>query len=360
VRAEEHYALNLCTYTCAAVPVLDPVTGHLEGCVNLTTWSRSSSDLLLALAQSAAGNTSALMLARSGGHRATPAPRGEVFRVETPRLEPGAGTLSDLSPAWTHVLARAERALADHRVVLATGEPSSGRATLLAQAMRRQHPRERILSASAPAPVDAEAWLGLWTPELGKPDTGVVVRDADLLPTWVAERLRDLVVQARGHAPMAPLPFGLTARTFETVPSALASLVDSVVEVAPLRERPDDVIPLAHLAALRVRGREVTLTPAAESALRACGWPGNVGQLQGAVRAAATRGDVVDLQHLPADVLSGSTRLLTRIERFERDEITRVLTRPGISVREAAQELGMSRATVYRKLAQYDIHLPRP
>ena len=34
VRAEEHYSLSLCTYTCAAVPVLDPVTGRLEGSVN--------------------------------------------------------------------------------------------------------------------------------------------------------------------------------------------------------------------------------------------------------------------------------------------------------------------------------------
>ena len=63
VRADEHYALSLCTYTCAAVPVLDPLTGQLEGCVNLTTWSTQSSDLLLALAQSAASNTSALKLA---------------------------------------------------------------------------------------------------------------------------------------------------------------------------------------------------------------------------------------------------------------------------------------------------------
>jgi len=37
----------------------------------------------------------------------------------------------------------------------------------------------------------------------------------------------------------------------------------------------------------------------------------------------------------------------------------RVLTQPGISMRQAAEELGMSRATVYRKLAQYDIHVPR-
>jgi transcriptional regulator of acetoin/glycerol metabolism len=54
-----------------------------------------------------------------------------------------------------------------------------------------------------------------------------------------------------------------------------------------------------------------------------------------------------------------SGRRRTRIERFERDEITRVLSRPGTSVRQAAEELGMSRATVYRKIAQHDLHLQR-
>ena len=72
VRADQHYALSLCTFTCAAVPVFDPASGRLEGSVNLTTWSQSSSDLLLALARSAASNTTALMLARS--QRATAAP----------------------------------------------------------------------------------------------------------------------------------------------------------------------------------------------------------------------------------------------------------------------------------------------
>ncbi len=76
VRAEEHYALSLCTYTCAAAPVLDPVSGRLEGSVNITTWSRSSSELLLALAQAAAGNTSALMLARGRGRAPPPATAG--------------------------------------------------------------------------------------------------------------------------------------------------------------------------------------------------------------------------------------------------------------------------------------------
>lgn len=361
VRAEEHYSLSLCTYTCAAVPVLDPLSGRLEGSVNLTTWSKSSSDLLLALAQSAAGNTAALMLARSRGQQPRPAPRGEVFRVET---EPGSGTVQNLSPAWTDAVEQARRALAAGRVVAAVGEPGSGRATMLAQAQRRASPRDRILSASTPAPRDTEPWLGLWSPELGKPHTAVVVCDVDGLPVWAAERLRGLVVQARARLAQAPgeptgVPFSVTAERFEDIPAPLAALVETVVQVPPLRERPDDVLPLARHAAHRARGRDVELTPGAARALRDCGWPGNVDQLQRVVRRAATRTDLIDVRHLPSEVLSGTPHRLSRIEAFEREEIVRVLTRPGVTMREAAEELGMSRATIYRKVAQYDIHIPK-
>ena len=75
------------------------------------------------------------------------------------------------------------------------------------------------------------------------------------------------------------------------------------------------------------------------------------------MRHAATRADVIDVRHLPSEVLSGSHRRLTRIEAFEREEIVRCLTRPGVTMKEAAAELGMSRATIYRKLAQYDLHI---
>lgn len=363
VRAEQHYALSLCTYTCAAAPVLDPLTGRLEGAVNLTTWSKSSSELLLALAQSAAGSTASLMLARAKGHRPRPAPRGEVFRVEAPRLEPGAGTLDDLSVLWSDALARAQEALADGRVVAAVGEAGCGRATLLAQAERRLRPRDRILAARAPAPHDAEAWLSLWTPELTKGHTAVVVRDVDALPAWAAERLRELVLAARTQGISGErtndVPFSMTAERFEDIPAPLSSLVETVVQVPPLRDRPADVLPLAHQIARRARGRDVSLTPAAQRALHDHSWAGNVEELVEVVRRAATRTDLIDVRHLPPAVLSGFTRRLSRIEAFERDEIIRVLTQPGTSMKDAADDLGMSRATIYRKIAQYDIRVPR-
>ena len=358
VHAAEHYSASLCSYTCAAAPVLDPVTGRLEGSVNLTTWSKTGSDLLLALAQSAAGTTSALMLARSGGHRHRPAPPGEVFRVAAMRLEPGSGSLLTLSPAWEEAVTQASHAVTGNRVVAAVGEAGSGRATLLAQAQRRVRPHDRILSAGTPAPRDVEAWLSLWSPELRREHTAVLVCDVDTLPLWAAEQLRDLVVAARARSTVGVLPFALTASRWQAIPAPLAALVDTVVPVPPLRERPDDVLPLAHHAARRARGRDVQITAAAAQGLRGYAWPGNVEQLVSVIREAVTRGDVVDVRHLPADLFSGSSHRLSRIERFERDELVRVLARPDVTMREAAEELGMSRATVYRKVAQYDIRIP--
>ncbi|MFJ3405047.1 GAF domain-containing protein [Promicromonospora sp. NPDC090134] len=362
VRADEHYALSLCTYTCAAAPVLDPVTGRVEGAVNLTTWSRSSSDLLLALAQSAAGTTAALMLARSRGQSPRPQPRGEVFRIEKPGPAPGAGTLDDLSRPWTDAVARASAGVAEGRVVAAVGEAGSGRATLLAQALRSVRPRDRILAARAPAPQDIQAWLDLWTPELAKPSTAVVLRGVEALPLWAAERLRDLVLAAHARAGddgARRVALAITAESFEDVPAPLATLVESVVEAPPLRDRPDDVLPLARHLARRLRGHEIAFTPAAGRALGNQPWPGNVRALADAVRFAATRADVVDLRHLPPEILSATSRRLSRIESFERDEIVRVLSRHGPSMQVAADELGMSRATLYRKVSQYGIQVPR-
>ena len=356
VRADQHYALSLCTFTCAAVPVFDPASGRLEGSVNLTTWSQSSSDLLLALARSAASNTTALMLARSSGRQPRRTPRGQVFRVEVPRLEPGSGTLHALSEAWNCAVARAEHAMIAGSIVAAVGEAGSGRATLLAQAARHTYPRDRILCASAPAPTDIQTWLGLWTPELGKAHTAVIVRDVDMLPTWVAERLRSLVLRG---SESTSVPFAVTAERFEDIPAPLAGLVDRVVPVPPLHDRPDDVLPLAQHVAMRARGREIGISPSAARALRGYDWPGNVDELSRVVSHAAVHADVIGIDQLPPQVLAGNTRHLSRIEAFERGEIVRVLNDDGLTMAEAAADLGMSRATLYRKMAQYNIHIPR-
>ncbi|HSO14585.1 MAG TPA: helix-turn-helix domain-containing protein [Arthrobacter sp.] len=362
VRAEEHYSASLRTYTCAAVPVLDPLSGHLEGSVNITTWSKSSPELLLALAQSAASTMSALMLAKSGGRQPKPCPRGGVFRVQRGRLEPGSGTLRAMSLPWTEALDSAAAALVSGKVAAAVGEPGTGRSTLLGQAIRQAHPGSRILCAAVPAPLDVDAWLSLWTPELSKPHTAVIVENIDLLPAWAAQELSARAVSSRGSASggvSAAVTWGVTAEELTAIPAPLAALVETVVPVPALRDRGPDVMPLARYAARQARMREVDFTPAAERALTAYGWPGNIDELFGMVQDAALRTETIDVRHLPAALLGRSGPRLTRIEAVERDEIARCLSRPGITVAAAAAELGISRATIYRRMARLGITVPK-
>ena len=361
VRAEEHYSMSLCTYTCAAVPVLHPVTGRLEGSINLTTWSEQSGNMLLALAQAAAGSTSSLMLVRASGHRPPPVRRGDVRQVRTTWLEPGAGSVEELSGVWSRAVAEAVQGVSSSGVTLAVGEPGSGRVTLLAQALRRRWPRDRVLCAPAPDAKDVDAWLALWGPEVGKPHTHVVIGDVDQLPARTIDDLRGLATLTAA-APVDGRPAStltMTAETFDAVEASLPGLVTTIVSVPPLRDRHEDLVPLARHAAHTARGKEVRFTDAALRAITSCGWPGNVRQLREAIHHAATRTDLIDVQHLPPEVLSGVRRRLSRIEAFERDEIVRALSQPGATMAEAAESLGMGRATIYRKVAQYDIHVPR-
>jgi transcriptional regulator of acetoin/glycerol metabolism len=364
VRAHEHYCTTLRRYTCAAVPVLDPLTGAIAGSVNLTTWSESSSELLLALAQAAAGNTAALMLARASGRRMRPEPRGRVIRVCDARFAPVDGAGPRLSPRWHDAVGEARIALAKGRIVAVVGEPGAGKATLIAAARRAVRARERILSARPPAAREVDAWLTLWTPELGKNDTCVIVSGVDALPAWAVSELARLFTQLRQHdrpagagADRLP-PFSLTAGDYSAVPEQLSALIDTVVEAPALRFRPADIMPLARHFARQSRGRPVGFTRAAARALEAYHWPENVTQLRRVVRDAASRADVVDVHHFPAEVFSGTSHPLSRLQVLERDEIVRCLTEPGATAAQAASMLGMSRATVYRKIAQYDIKVP--
>ncbi|MCZ2848133.1 helix-turn-helix domain-containing protein [Modestobacter sp. VKM Ac-2978] len=354
VHGPEHYVAPLRRYTCAAVPVLDPRTGGLVGSINLTTWSDASSELLLALAQAAAGNTAALMQVRAGGQLLRATPRGEVFHVLTGRLVDGVADDPCVSPAWQAAVGAVRDAVTGGRLVAVVGEPGAGRTTAASLARRATGLRERVLVARPPEPAEVGEWLTLWTPELHAPDTCVVVAEADTLPVWAAEQLAAEVAAVPITAG-APGPLVLTGSSFTALPGPLAALVEAVAEVPALRDRPADVEPLARAFARQLRHRDVEFTARALRALAAHAWPGNVRELRAAVRAAAARTDLVDVAHLPPGVLSDGSRTLGRLEQLERDEIVRCLSRPGTTVVHAATELGLSRATLYRKIAQYRI-----
>ena len=135
------------------------------------------------------------------------------------------------------------------------------------------------------------------------------------------------------------------------------------VQVPPLRERPEDVLPLARalLGAVAGRlGRRLTgLTPAASDLLQRYRWPGNVRELENALEraAAVASGSRVDVGDLPEELrrLDAPTTpaAARRLEEVEREAILAALQAHGGNQARTAATLGIGTATLYRKLKAY-------
>ena len=86
-------------------------------------------------------------------------------------------------------------------------------------------------------------------------------------------------------------------------------------------------------------------------------WPGNISQLRRVLTetVARQRSGVITADKLPPECRSVTRRKLTQMEALERDAIVRSLQDNGGNKQEAARALGMSRATIYRKINDYGI-----
>ncbi len=139
-----------------------------------------------------------------------------------------------------------------------------------------------------------------------------------------------------------------------------------VIHLPPLRERPQDIEPMAlHFLArhaTRYRKPLTSFDAAARAAMASHRWPGNVRELGHAVERSVLMADpnatTVAARHLgllaqragtagPGEALS--------LEEAERLFIEKVLARHSGDVRLAAQQLGMSRSALYRRLQQYGV-----
>jgi DNA-binding NtrC family response regulator len=138
-----------------------------------------------------------------------------------------------------------------------------------------------------------------------------------------------------------------------------------VIRLPPLRERRDDIDALArhfleHYVA-RYRKPLTRFDEAALVVLRAHSWPGNVRELAHAVERAVLMADPSAMAIGVRDVAIQPLRTAPEatpphsLEEAERAFIERVLAEHGGDVRQAAQQLGMSRSALYRRLQQYGV-----
>jgi two-component system response regulator AtoC len=148
------------------------------------------------------------------------------------------------------------------------------------------------------------------------------------------------------------------------------------LNLPPLRDRKSDISPLVHYFLDRfVPDKAVTVSPAAMKCMVQYDWPGNVRELENCIERAVALGsqEVIDLVDLPPALrhqpeesgmasviaLSAGATSNTDLEEIERDTIQRVFEQvQGDKVR-ARKMLGISRATLYRKLKRYNIGLTK-
>ena len=142
----------------------------------------------------------------------------------------------------------------------------------------------------------------------------------------------------------------------------------AVIEVAvpPLRDRPEDILPLAEYflkksaerAGLQIRG----FSGAAARLLMAHQWPGNVRELENAVERAVALANLewISPDDLPLavqnpkapDIFAGAAERMMTLEEFEKAYVEHVLERCGGNKVRAAAALGISRRTIQRWLGE--------
>lgn len=141
------------------------------------------------------------------------------------------------------------------------------------------------------------------------------------------------------------------------------------INVPPLRERPEDILPLIQSNLEKYNnqlGENKTLEPAALAVLLHYSWPGNIRELQNIVERLilTTRDNLITEENLPVFIRTSAeaqpvqsmdhTSLRASMERAEKEVLTRALAEYK-STRAIAKALQVSQPTIVRKLHKYGL-----
>jgi len=152
-------------------------------------------------------------------------------------------------------------------------------------------------------------------------------------------------------------------------PDLLFRLNTVEITLPPLRERRDDILPIArHYAAIYSRkyGQSAkTFSPAAEQALVSYDWPGNIRALRHAIERAVilTTDDLLepgDLQLIatgiaPSKPAATPIPTVLNLDQMEKEAIHKTLRKHGFNISHAAKELVLTRASLYRRMEKHDL-----
>lgn len=177
-------------------------------------------------------------------------------------------------------------------------------------------------------------------------------------------RMNVRVIAATNRDPQAAIAAGLLRSDL------YYRLATVTIKIPPLRERADDIVPLAEHFLAKYRAEfarpRLQFSPQVKDVLTRYSWPGNVRELRNVIERAAmlTMSEMIgpedlDLPIAPIDTVTqvspAATSELTRLEDAERAHITRILREVGGSRTRAATALGISRSTLWDKLKRHGL-----
>ena len=324
------------------------------------------------------------------------------LREHTRRLREAAGALDEVggicarSAAMRRVLDLARRVAKVDATALITGESGAGKERV-ARLIHEESPRAKGLflavncGAVTETLLESElfghargAFTGATTDRAGLFEAasgGTLLLDeiGEIPPAMQVKLLRVLQereVRRVGESKPRPVDARIVAATNRDLSADVQAgrfrrdlyyrLRVVEIVVPPLRDRRDDILPLARAFltrhAARLARATPALTPAAAEHLLRHAWPGNVRELENALERAVILTDgSIDLTDLPDDVLSPpgapaapAVAALRPLADVERDHILSVLGAVGGNRANAAAALQIGTATLYRKLKTFD------
>lgn len=292
------------------------------------------------------------------------------------------------SPPMVLLLERVRKAAASEANVLILGESGSGKEHI-ARLIHKQSPREakpvvaRNCAAIPENLFESEmfghkkgSFSGANTDRSGaflEADGGTLFLDeiGDLdyaLQTKLLRAIQEKKIRPVGSDTEIPVSVRLVTATNKDLREACKEktfredlffrISTVILDVPPLRERPEDIRALARHFMQTLGGGRRTLSPAAEAKLLSYAWPGNVRELLGILEQAIifSAGTEITPDDLSLPVSEADTIPLgdDSLAEVERRHILQVLQRCHGNKTEAARMLGIARSTLVLKLKAYD------
>ncbi len=266
------------------------------------------------------------------------------------------------APLWLRGCTQVETVYDSGEWLLLEGEPGVGKLAVVRAVHQRHSPSGRFHVLDAQTAERAK-WLASARRELLESEGTLVISHLDTLGPRELNALASALQEARSAGRHEALWVAATLSRERPNPhvSRVLRYLPSTVDLPPLRHHIEDLHDLVpfFLAKLGQQAR-LTCSPEAMQLLLRSRWPGNIEQLWQVLKQVARhrRSGTIQPADLPPECWTVSRRLLSPLESMERDAIVQgLIAYQGNKVR-TAESLGMSRATIYRKIREYGIVVP--